>query len=81
MHIPTLPDARTGHRKRGVAPSHGLKARFGIDESGGRGLTASPPETCGMCRVLHPKADSVSGRPRSQMHTSRAAPGWPDSPS
>ena len=51
VHIPTLPDARTGHRKRGVAPSHGSKARFGIDESGGRGLTDWTPATCGIDRV------------------------------
>ena len=45
VYVPTLPDARTGHRNWGVAPSHGLKARFGIDESGDRGLTTQPPAT------------------------------------
>ena len=44
-HIPTLPDARTRHRNRGIAPSHGLLDRFGINESRGCGLTAKPPAT------------------------------------
>ena len=80
LSVPTLPDARTGHRNRGVAPSHGLQARYGIDESGGRGLTAKPPATCGVCRVSRPRADFVSGDPPHQIHMSRSATGQPDSP-
>ena len=37
------------------------------------------PVTCGICHVSHPKADSVSHRPRCQIHTARTAPGRPDS--
>ena len=77
VHIPTLRDARTGHRNTRVAPGHGLEARFGIDESGGRGLTAKPPATCGVCRVSHPRADSVSDGPRWQKHTSGSASATP----
>jgi len=80
VHIPTLPDARTGHRNRGVAPSHGLKARFGIDESGGRGLTDTTPATCSVCRASRPRADFVSGTPPHQIHMSRSAPGQSGSP-
>ena len=75
VYIPTLPDARTGHRKWGVAPSHGLKARFGIDESGGRGPTVMPSATCGISRVSRPRAVFVSGTPLHQIHTSRSASG------
>ena len=75
VYVPTLPDARTGHRKWGVAPSHGLKARFGIDESGGRGPTVMPSATCGISRVSRPRADFVSGGPRSEIHMSRSASG------
>ena len=75
LSVPTLPDARTGHRKWGVAPSHGLKVRFGIDESGGRGPTVMPSATCGISRVSRPRADFVSGGPRSEIHMSRSASG------
>ena len=64
MRIPTLRYARTGHRKREVAPGHGLEARYDIGESGGRGTTPSRIVACGICPVFHPRADSVSGRPR-----------------
>ena len=41
VHIPTLPDARSGHRNRGVAPIHVPGARIGM---GARLVVAQPKE-------------------------------------
>ncbi len=56
MHIQTLPDARTGHRKWGVAPSHVQGARIGI----GAPLVVAQPK--GHQRLAASVACPIRGR-------------------
>ena len=76
VHIPTLRDARTGHRNTRVAPDHGPETRIG---TGDPGAVAQPQAVQRLAEpsIRTPMRHFPAQAPRWRFHTSGSATAMP----